>query len=254
MVAHPALASQPQQAWKLLDRYVPAGARVAIVGAGNGHDLPLRRLADRAGELWLFDLDPGALEHARHRSRRGPSVVAQQLDVSAGAVDRIIAAAIGRSEPPDPPRLGPLPGAPFDVVIADLLYSQLLYPALTDSGLPREETNECLARHGQPLTDEVVRALQASAPRGLVIHLHDLLGWWPGHPQPVTAAEIIALSATDPDAAPALAELGNQPTGCDPRGVIRSLPAQILNTAMWVWPFAPSVEYLVSATVAAERT
>ncbi|MDP9258815.1 MAG: hypothetical protein M3Q31_20020, partial [Actinomycetota bacterium] len=35
--------------WTLVDPFVPGGARVAVVGAGNGHDVPLRRLAERAG-------------------------------------------------------------------------------------------------------------------------------------------------------------------------------------------------------------
>ena len=35
-------------AWALLDPVVGEGARVAVVGAGNGDDLPLERLARRA--------------------------------------------------------------------------------------------------------------------------------------------------------------------------------------------------------------
>src|SRR5258708_7407755 len=53
--------------WQLLDPYVAAGARVAVVGAGNGHDVPLRRLAERAGHVDLIDLDARAARGARGR-------------------------------------------------------------------------------------------------------------------------------------------------------------------------------------------
>lgn len=236
--------------WKLLARHVKAGARVAVVGAGNGHDLPLARLARRAGELWLFDLDSTALHRARQRSRHADRVVVRQLDVTAGAADAITAAAIANREPPRlSPNAGPLPGGPFDVVIADLLYSQLLYPALIDSGLGGEEIDDCLRRHGQALTDNVVRTLHATAPGGIVIHVHDLLGWWPGHRQPVTAVAIVSLFRADPTAGLELAALGNRPVGSDPLPAVRSLGAQILETSMWIWPFAPGVEYLACATV-----
>src|SRR4051812_391441 len=53
--------------WALLDAYVDDGARVAIVGAGNGHDVPLARLAGRASCVNLVDLDGGAARGARAR-------------------------------------------------------------------------------------------------------------------------------------------------------------------------------------------
>src|SRR3954464_4226055 len=53
--------------WSLLDRYVADGARVAVAGAGNCHDLPLRRLAERAARVDLLDLDPRAARRARSR-------------------------------------------------------------------------------------------------------------------------------------------------------------------------------------------
>src|SRR5580704_1562904 len=45
--------------WDFLAPHLDGGARVAIVGAGNGDDLPLRRIARRAGEVTLIDIDPG---------------------------------------------------------------------------------------------------------------------------------------------------------------------------------------------------
>src|SRR5437763_924692 len=53
--------------WALLDRYVADGARVAVAGAGNCHDVPLRRLAERAVRVDLLDLDPRAAREARKR-------------------------------------------------------------------------------------------------------------------------------------------------------------------------------------------
>jgi hypothetical protein len=54
-----------ESAWCLLERHVGRDARVAVLGAGNGHDLPLERLAARVARLDLFDLDLGALRRAR---------------------------------------------------------------------------------------------------------------------------------------------------------------------------------------------
>lgn len=241
-----------RQLWNLLDRRVAHGARVAVVGAGNGHDLPVRRLASRAAELWLFDLDSAALHRAKQRVRSSRGrVIAHELDITLGGADAIVTAAVEQREPSAGDAIVPLPGAPFDVVIADLLYTQLLYPALADSGLPTAAIDECLTRHGQRLTEQVVDSLHASAPRGIVVHVHDLLGRWRGHRQPVSLTDVLTASRSDPNAALELASQGNQPRGCDPRSAVTSRGAEILETSMWVWPFAPAVEYLVCATVAA---
>jgi hypothetical protein len=57
--------------WRLLDTRLTAGARVAIVGAGNGDTIPLDRIADRAAEVALIDLDRPAIHAARGHVPRG---------------------------------------------------------------------------------------------------------------------------------------------------------------------------------------
>lgn len=101
--------------WELVDPLLAPGARVAIVGAGNGDALPLERIADRAEEVALIDLDGRAIRTARRRQcRRRIDIV--EHDVTCGAADAIMAAAAS-SEVPDGPTLleGPLAGAPYDL-------------------------------------------------------------------------------------------------------------------------------------------
>ena len=237
--------------WRLLDRHVASESLVAVIGAGNAHDLPLRRLRRRAGHVDLVDLDEAALRRAQRRLlARRRAVRSIVGDVTFGRADAISRAALsGHAAPRDwPTARAPAPG--YDVVVADLLFTQLLYPALTDAGLPASTIGDTLQRHGQPLTDDVVAWLHASAPDGLVIHVHDLLGWWPGHPQPFSLDDVLALAEHDPDAALELAQQGNVPSGCDPRAASLALGADLIETAFWRWPFAPRIDYLVCATVA----
>jgi hypothetical protein len=173
--------------WALLDRHVLEGASVAVGGAGNAHDLPLTRLLARAGSVELLDLSRGPSRRALRRETpalrsRGRAV---RCDVTAGVADRVVAAALhGRRATRT--RLPPTALGTYDIVIGDLFYSQLLYPALLDARLGRDRVDEALARHGQPLCDAVVARLHASAP--VVAHVHDILGWWPGH-RPVSSDE-----------------------------------------------------------------
>jgi hypothetical protein len=51
--------------WRLLEANLAIGARVAILGAGNGDTVPLDRIADRASQLALVDLDGPAIRAAR---------------------------------------------------------------------------------------------------------------------------------------------------------------------------------------------
>jgi hypothetical protein len=238
--------------WDFLAPSLDEGARVAIVGAGNGDDLPLRRIARRAGEVVLIDIDPRAAEGARRRLRRAErrqvSVVGH--DLTGGVADRIALAAV-RDHPPqlDPTPDEPLPGAPYDLVVGDLLYSQLLFPALLDLGVDAERRAATLASHAPALTGAVVARLHASAPR--VVHLHDPLGWWDGHEQPVALTEILALAATDgPDVALSLAARGLGPHESDPRTALADLGLSPSATALWRWPFTADVDYLVCATLA----
>ena len=57
--------------WDFVGPLIEDGARVAIVGAGNGDDLPLRRIARRAGTVTLIDLDPLAAQARAAAARTG---------------------------------------------------------------------------------------------------------------------------------------------------------------------------------------
>lgn len=239
-------------AWELLEPRVAPGARVAVVGAGNCDDLPLERLAAVAGGVDLLDIDAGAARRARGhlpRALRGRVAVVEH-DATGGAADRAIAGALaGRAGRPLGDDLPPLPGAPFDVVVGDLLYSQLLYPALLDAGLSGAAIGDVLLRHAAPLTAAVVSALQRSA-RDVAVHLHDPLGWWQGREQPHPLEAILDAAAHDVDVALARVREGRGPTGADPREALVDRGATLLETRLWRWPFRPGVDYLVCATVA----
>ncbi len=159
-------------AWALLERHVAPGSAVAVIGAGNGHDLPLARLGRRAGRLDLIDLDARALKGTRRRLRLA-GVRAQTLveDITAGRAEAIVRHAVtGRPLEPGPRVHGtPVGRPPYDAVIVDLMLSQLLYPALSDAGLSRRATDSVLLAHGQGLTNTLVGRLAASAPGGLII-------------------------------------------------------------------------------------
>jgi hypothetical protein len=266
--------------WDFVEPWIEDRARVAIVGAGNGDDLPLRRIARRAGSVTLIDLDPLAARRARQRLGRAERAKVDVIghDVTEGAADAIVLTALtaanetkaappsvdwagdverGASVTADLPHLAagpdgegrPLPGAPYDLVLGDLFYSQLLYPALVDLGVDPYRRTETLVRHAPPLTRAVVARLHASAPR--VVHVHDPIAWWDGHEQPVTLEEILAaVTGPDPEAALALAIRGVGPHESDPRAALVDLGLSPTATALWRWPFAPGVDYMACATLA----
>jgi hypothetical protein len=239
--------------WEFVAPHLEDGARVAIVGAGNGDDLPLRRIAERAGAVSLIDIDPRAAEGARRQLGRTerPKVTVLGHDVTEGAADSIALAALhGRQPgvsrrnlpavvPPGDAGL-PLPGAPYDFVIGDLLYSQLLYPALLDLGVEDDRREDTLREHAPGLIRDVVARLHASAP--LVVHVHDPLAWWDGHDQPVTLEEVLDR--------PDLAARGVGPHESDPRRALEDLGLSVAATALWRWPFSRGVDYLARATLA----
>jgi hypothetical protein len=243
--------------WSFVGPLVEDGARVAIVGPGNGDDLPLRRIVRRAGSVTLIDLDPLAARRARQRLGRSERAKVDVIghDVTEGDADAIVLAAAA-SEAADLPHLAPepdgegrpLPGAPYDLVVGDLFYSQLLYPALVDLGVDPDRRAETLMRHAPPLTRAVVARLHASAPH--VVHVHDPIAWWDGHEQPVALEEIlVAATGPDPEAALALAARGVGPHETDPRAALADLGLSPTATALWHWPFAPAVDYLACATL-----
>ena len=237
---------------RLLDVHLPAGTRVAILGAGNCDDLPLERIAARAGEVTLIDLDARAIHTGRRRQPRRlrGRIDTIEHDVTDGAADAVaVAAAIGQVPEPVISE-APLPGAPYDLVIGDLLYSQLLYPALVDLAVPAARVSAFLARYAPRLTRSVVARLHVSAPGGLVLHIHDPLAWWPGHHPPVTLDRVLTTAKCDPGAAVALVARGTGPRISDPRAALASFAIPVCATGMWRWPFAPGVDYLACATLA----
>lgn len=234
-------------AWTLLSRHVHAGAAVAVIGAGNGHDLPLRRLGQRAGRLDLIDLDARAVAATRRRLRLG-GVRAEAVveDVTGGAADLVLKAAFAQRVVRSPYPFAETVGRPpYDVVVADQFLSQLLYPALSDAGLSHGATDAVLRTHGQLLTNAVVGAMVASAPGGLVVCVEDVLGWWVGREQPFSIEE--ALAADDPLE---LIARGKPARGCDGRLALSAAGTEVIDRALWRWPFAPGTDYLVCATVA----
>ena len=238
--------------WGVLDRYVKPGDVVAVVGAGNGHDVPLRRLAERAGRVDLIDVDARAARGARGRvpAELRSRVEVVREDVTGGVADDLVTVAASGDVPP----VRTAPDAPlgaggYDVVVGDLLYSQLLYPALRDTALPRERVGAVLTRIDRPLVASVVGRLHASAPAGVVVHVHDPLGWWDDHVQPVTLGEILAAAATDIETAHDLVARGNGPSACDPRAIAIGAGIEPLESVFWRWPFQEGVDYLACATV-----
>ena len=232
--------------WDFVAPVLDEGARVTIVGAGNCDTVPLRRIARRAGEVVLIDIDPRAARGARRRLRRGRRRKVEVIghDITEGAADAI---ALGTTAAPAPHT--PLPGAPYDLVIGDLFYSQLLYPALLDLDVEAERCAATIADHGPSLTQAAVARLHASAP--LVVHVHDPLAWWDGHEQPVSIAEILDLAESDgAEAALALAARGSGPRESDPRAALTDLGLTPIATALWHWPFTEGVDYLACATSA----
>jgi len=239
--------------WELVDSHLPPDARVAVLGAGNADDLPLTRLANRAGRVVLFDLDDTAARQARRREPRvlRRRIDVRRIDITGGAADAIVLAAATEEVPwfPVVPE-SPLPGSPYDLVIGDLFYSQLLFPALNDIGVPPNLIDSFLRRYGPPLTRGVVARLHASAPGGHVLHIHDPLAWQPDHRQPFSLHDVLALATINSDAALRLANTGSGPTYADPHTALKTFDLPILETRLWRWPFAHDVDYLVSAVLA----
>jgi hypothetical protein len=231
-------------AWELLEAHVRPGARVLVVGAGNGDTLPLGELAARAATVELVDLDADALARACDRVRHG-DVRARVADVTGGAADAVIAGRAPVAVPPEP-----LGDGAYDIAICDLVLSQLLYPALKGSGRGGAEIDDILLRDGQRLTDGVIARLHASTPGGTVVVAHDLLGWWKGHQQPFALDEVLRRARTDVPGAVRLARgSGSIPYGCDPWQATARAGARVVATRLWRWPFALGADYLVCGLV-----
>lgn len=240
--------------WAVLEPRLVPGARVAVVGAGNGDDVPLGRIAAVASTVALVDIDARTADRARGRVRRGlrRRIRVFEHDVTAGVADRVVGEArLGTQPavtPPDPASAEPLPGGPYDLVVGDLLYSQLLYPALLDAGVPADVRRAAIDREGARLTRAVVARLHASAP--VVVHVHDRACWGNGYPQPVELEDVLDAADDGVAGGLALAARAKGPREADPRPAVEALGLRIDETRLWRWPFVPGVDYLVVATVA----
>jgi hypothetical protein len=231
--------------WAVLEPHLAPDARVAIVGAGNADDIPLTRILTRARRVDLIDLDQVAMKRALYCEspilRTRARVIRE--DVTGGAADAIVRAA-RRSRAPRTTRApeDPIGGGAYDLVIGDLFYSQLLYPALLDLGLAADRIDHTLRQYGQQLCGSVVARLHASAPDGVVVHIHDALGWWSNHNPGGSIDELLALPPRD-----ALARLHDLdgPWGCDVAGSVTALGVDVAEVATWPWPFADDVDYFV---------
>jgi hypothetical protein len=239
--------------WGVLDPIVASGATVAVIGAGNCDDLPLTRLAERAGRVDLLDVDVAATTAAIKREPRPQRDRIRALtdDITGGVADRIVRdVADGRMAAVPVQDWEPVGEGPYDVVVGDLFYTQLLYPGLLDAGLPEERIGIALRTYGAALTGLVVSRMHASAPGGTVVHVDDPIAWWDGHDQPFTCEQVLTAAARSADDALRLIETGRRPTGADPREALAALGIPIRLTVFWAWRFAPRVDYLACATIA----
>lgn len=234
-------------AWDLLQQHLPEGGSVLLVGAGNCDDLPLRRLAAVAGRVDLVDFDPGASARAISRvpDEHVDRVQAIELDVTGGGVDELLRAL--RDDEPLPwmldlPR-GPMGDGPYDLVVGDMLYTQLMHPSLLALGIPLDRHPALMLTYDPQLVTALVQRLQASAtPAGTVVHVHDVACWTDTHPQPLTVEQVL----DRPEAGWARLERHDQ---CDPQLVLEQLRTVWSQTAWWHWPFEPAKDFVVRATV-----
>jgi hypothetical protein len=233
--------------WELVDTVLAAGARVALVGAGSCDDVPLARIATRATAIDLLDFDPTSTARAVARLGVGPRarVRARELDVTGGSADLVLAAVRDDAPLPDalPLPYGPFDDAPYDLIIGDMLYTQLLHAGLLALDVHGERQQRLMQRYDPHLTNALVQRIQSSlAPGGHAIHVHDVACWTDRHPQPVTLDQ--ALERPD-----GRFELLRRHDACDPHLVLERLGARIVRTQWWRWPFEPKKEFLVRATV-----
>jgi hypothetical protein len=236
--------------WQVIEPLIPPGGTIAVVGAGNCYDLPMRRLASVAGQIDLVDIDAAAMQRAVNGL---PAALAERFrlvveDLTGGAADQVIAAARSHRTPGElTPPLGPISHHAYDLVIGDLIYGQLLYPGLLALGLPDEERLRLQQDYAPHLTTALMVRMHASAPFGAVVHIHDLASWAGNWQQPHTLERVLA----DPDTlVPGL----TCATVNDPARLLADVPAVLRSTHYWRWPFVEGHDYLVQAVVAQTAT
>lgn len=234
--------------WRVLDPLLEEGASVALVGAGSCDDVPLRRITARAARVDLVDFDRPSMERGRGRVERSVRgrIRLVEGDVTDGCADTVLAAV--RDDAPMPNALplpvGPLGSGDYDVVVGDLLYTQLLHAGLVDLGVVGDRQRDVMARYDLPLATSLVQRIQASlAPDGHAVHLHDVACWTDEHPQPLTLEAVL-------EAPDELWTHLRRHDRCDPHLVLERLRADVLGQHWWPWRFEPAKQFLVRATVA----
>jgi hypothetical protein len=221
---------------------------VAVVGGGSCDDVPLDRILGRAASVDLVDFDASSTARALARldaqQRARARVV--EVDVTAGCADDVLRAVRDDGDLPEALalRYDALGDGGYDLVIGDMLYTQLLHAGLIALGVLGARQRELMQRYDPPLTNALVQRIQASlAPGGHAVHVHDVACWADGHEQPVTLEEAVA----DPFwSFPML----RRHDGCDPHLVLGRIGADIRDSAWWPWPFEPKKHFLVRASVA----
>jgi hypothetical protein len=234
--------------WTLVDPLVGDGARVALVGGGSCDDVPLARLLERAAHVDLIDFDTSSTERALARiadeDRERITVI--EHDVTGGSADQVLRAV--RDDEPLPDSL-PLPydalgSGGYDLVIGDMLYTQLLHAGLIALQVFGDRQHELMRRYDPPLVHALVLRIQASlAPGGHAVHVHDVACWSTGHDQPMELEEALE------DPFWTWTKLRRH-DDCDPHLVLGRIGADVIESTWWGWPFEPNKRFLVRATVA----
>ncbi|MBC7462231.1 MAG: hypothetical protein H7287_12790 [Thermoleophilia bacterium] len=208
----------------------------------------MQRVAERAASVTLVDIDPEAAARAQARitGKAQAGIEFLELDVTDGAAEVIVASIVAGAGHPtnlDPPT-DAIAGGGFDLVLGDMLYTQLLQPALVQLRLPGPQQLEYMRAFDGLLTEALVQRLQRSAsPLGKVVHVHDVACWSGVHSQPVELAEALAT----PDLSWARLRRHDQ---CDPQLALERLGVLTVERGWWEWPFEPNKRFLARGTVA----
>lgn len=241
-------ASVRDSLWALLDPLLAEGGRVALVGGGSCDDVPIARILERAQHVDLIDFDTSSTQRALGRlpNEARDRITVLEHDVTGGSADQVLRAV--RDDAPLPDAL-PLPydalgTGDYDLVIGDMLYTQLLHAGLIALEVFGERQHELMRRYDPPLVNALVHRIQASlAPGGHAVHVHDVACWSTGHDQPMELAEALE------DPFWTWSKLRRH-DDCDPHLVLGRIGADVVESTWWGWPFEPNKQFLVRATVA----
>lgn len=234
--------------WQVIDPLLADGARVALVGAGSCDDVPLVRILGRAALVDLVDFDLGSMQRALARA---PAHGCERLravehDVTGGSADLVLAALRDGTSLPEalPLPHGALGDGSYDLVVGDVLYTQLLHAGLISLGVVGERQHEVMRRYDPHLVTALVSRIQASlAPGGHAVHVHDVACWSESHTQPIELEEALA------DPVRNWSRLQRH-DACDPHLVLARMGVEVVRSAWWEWPFEPNKRFLVRASVA----